>query len=59
MRTYSPHASAAVKGLLQRLADRVPPAEYRRTMQDLGKELTAGRRGVPGADIDGPPDLHQ
>jgi hypothetical protein len=39
MRTFSPHAGAEVQGLLQRLADRVPPLEYRRAMQGLGTEL--------------------
>ena len=36
MRAFSPHATPAVRELLQRLADRAPPAEYRQTMLAFG-----------------------
>ncbi len=39
MRAFSPHATPAVRELLQRLADRAPPAEYRQTMLALGRDL--------------------
>src|SRR5262245_35614084 len=39
MRTYSEHANDAVRVLLQRLIDRVPPTEYQQAMTDLGDAL--------------------
>jgi hypothetical protein len=39
MRTFSPHATPEVRDLLQRLADRVPPPEYREAMRELGGKL--------------------
>jgi hypothetical protein len=38
-RTYSQHATDGVKALLDQLASRVPPTEYREAMRGLGLEL--------------------
>ena len=53
MRTFATYSNPNVKGLLQRLTDRVPPPEYRQTMLELGNELAEVVAGAlaPGSSI--------